>query len=436
MTPRTFDATVAEWLREGPDTGPRHALDRALSGARRVEQRPAWVFPRRYLPRPLAELDLGVPASLRLAVVLALTLLLLLALAIALIGTHPRPRLPLPFVPAAERPIAFQEGPAIFVAHLDGSDRRKLSGEVPFAYGPVVSPDGTEVAFLAPPSATETGGRLLVAAIDGSAPLIDASHGLSVVPGLVPSVTWSPDGKRLAFAAKTGGVSRIFVTAGIGGDVAPVTDETADADLPTWSPDGNRIAFRVTELDGVHRHIRRVQPDGSDLVTINDMVTADSSFSKPHFSPANNGLAYTVNYGFGTETRAIIDAGATHTVELWTGGIGGFPDAGVLYSPDGSHLAFITAKEGVIVADDEKSIPAEGLPGANVYKGQLRRLGNVIDCWVDWVPDGKSLYGGSPDGCAGVVVVPVDDPTAARRLPTATSGFASWQLLPPQSNSK
>ena len=116
---------------------------------------------------------------------------------------------------------------------------------------------------------------------------------------------------------------------------------------------------------------------------------------------------------------------------MWTDGIGGFPDAGVPFSPDGKYLAFITATDGVMVADDQESIPAEGLPGAGQYTGQLRRLGKVADCWIEWVPDGKSLYGGSPDGCAGVVVIPLDDPTAARTLPTATSGFASWQQLLP-----
>jgi WD40 repeat protein len=429
MTSRTFEATVADWLREGPETGPRHGLDRALAATHRVQQRPAWVFPRRYLPRPVAELELRVPAAVTAGIVLVLALLLLVALAIALVGTRPRVRLP--FVPAADRPIAFQDGPAIFTARLDGSERRKISGDVPYAISPLFSPDGRHVAFLAPSTAGETGGRLLVAAFDGSAPLVEASHGFLVTPGQVPSVTWSPDGTRLAFAASDGSASRIFVTTGIGKAVVPITDSTANADLPTWSPDGSKIAFRVTDLDGVHRHIRTVQPDGSGLETINDMVTADSSFSKPRFSPANNELAYAVNYGFGTQTRAIIDAAFTHTAEIWTSGIGGFPDAGVPFSPDGKYLAFITAADGVMVGDDDDNIPAAGLPGAGQYDGKLRRLGNVIDCWIEWVPDGKSLYGGSPDGCGGVVVVPLDDPAASRRLPSATSGFASWQQLLP-----
>jgi WD40 repeat protein len=430
MTPRTFDATVADWLREGPERGPRHALDRALAATRRFEQRPAWVFPRRYLPRPLAELDLGMPASVSAAFVLTLTFLLLLALAIVLVGT--RPRLRLPFVPAGDRPIAFQEGPAIFVARIDGSERRNISGDVPYAISPMFSPDGTQVAFLAPSNAGETGGRLLVAAFDGSAPLVDVSHGLLVVPGQVPSVTWSPDNTHLAFAARDGGVSRIYVTDVTGSQVVAITGAAADADLPTWSPDGTRIAFRVTEPDGANRHIRLVQPDGTGLESLNDMVAPDSSFSKPNFSPINNQLSYAVNYGYGSQTRALIDAGFTHTTELWTAGTGGYPDAGVPFSPNGKFVAFISATDGVIVADD----PIQQGAGNPQYVGQLRRLGNVADCWIEWVPDGKSLYGGSPDGCAGVVVIPLDDPRNARRLATATSGFASWQLLLPSSNDR
>jgi WD40 repeat protein len=301
---------------------------------------------------------------------------------------------------------------------------------VPFAHSPVFSPDGTQVAFLASSSATDTGGRLLVAAFDGSAPLIDAGHGLQVVAGQVPSVTWSPDGTRLAFAARLDGVSRIYVTASVGGAAVAVTDGSADADLPTWSPEGDRIAFRVTESGGAKRHLMTVQPDGSGLELLNTVIGTDSSLSKPRFAPANGQLAYAVNFGFGTQTRALIDWGFTHTAEMWTNGIGGLPDAGIPFSPDGRFLAFISATDGVVIADDATSIGGAGA-AADPYHGTLHRLGNVADCWIEWVPDGKALYGGSPDGCTGVVVIPLIDPNVARRLPTATSGFASWQQLLP-----
>lgn len=421
MTNRTFEADVADWLGEGPDTGPRHGLEHALAAARRIEQRPGWVFPGRYVPRRLQAFP--VPAGTGVAVGLLAALLVLVALAFAIAGNRVPPRLP--FVPAADRPIAFQEGAAIYVAHRDGSGRHRISGDVPFAYGPIVSPDGAWVAFLAPAAADETGGRLLVAPIDGSKAPIDAGHGRSVVSGQVPSVSWSPDGRDLAFAAADGGVSRIFVTRGIGGDVAPITDGTVAADLPTWSPDGTRIAFRVTEPDGVHRHIWIAHPDGSGLESLNDMVARDSAFGKPSFSPVNGQLAYAVNYGFGSRTRALVDSGSTHTTELWADGLGGYAEASIPFSPDGRYVAFITASDGVIVADD----PVQQGAGNPTYVGELRRLGHVADCWVDWVPDGTALYGGSADGCTGVVVIPLDDPGAAYRLPTATSGFASWQRL-------
>ena len=66
-----------------------------------------------------------------------------------------------------------------------------------------------------------------------------------------------------------------------------------------------------------------------------------------------------------------------------------------------------------------------------VYQGQIRRLGHVADCWIDWSPDGTALYGGSPDGCTGTVVIPVDDPDSSFVTYIPMSGVTSWQPLAP-----
>src|SRR5690242_21101890 len=63
------------------------------------------------------------------------------------------------------------------------------------------------------------------------------------------------------------------------------------------------------------------------------------------------------------------------------------------------------------------------------YNGQIRHLGNAADCWIDWSPDGTALFGGSPDGCTGTVIVPVDDPSAAFTTYTPMAGVTSWQPL-------
>ena len=46
----SMDRVLADWLREGPERGPREGLDRALAATRHVGQRPGWTLPERWLP--------------------------------------------------------------------------------------------------------------------------------------------------------------------------------------------------------------------------------------------------------------------------------------------------------------------------------------------------------------------------------------------------
>jgi Tol biopolymer transport system component len=279
------------------------------------------------------------------------------------------------------------------------------------------SPDGRRVAFLSPPSPEVLGGTLLVVSIDDPASPIDVSHGIEVLASRVSQVTWSPDGNHIAFAGLQGGVSTIFVAASNGTGVAAITDNSLDRDLPSWSPDGEWIAYRAVEPDGLRRHLEMVRPDGSEVQQVTTVIAADANLSRLDWSPINDSLVYAMNVGFGTQSAVMIDLRAGHTVEPWTDGVGGNFDAGVRFSPDGRLLAILTAADGLVVADYDPTSPD--------YEGELRRLGPAADCWIDWSPDGTALYGGSPDGCENVVVIPLADPEAAVTLPM--SGVASWQ---------
>lgn len=55
--------------------------------------------------------------------------------------------------------------------------------------------------------------------------------------------TWSPDGKRIAFARTVKGKSQIFIMPLDGGEAWQLTNSTYGAGSPVWSPDGKRIAF-------------------------------------------------------------------------------------------------------------------------------------------------------------------------------------------------
>ena len=71
----------------------------------------------------------------------------------------------------------------------------------------------------------------------------------------VISPTWSPDGKRLAFAADRGGDAnirprlQIWSVAASGGRITELASLAGDADAPAFSPDGRRLAFIGTDVD-------------------------------------------------------------------------------------------------------------------------------------------------------------------------------------------
>jgi len=418
MNANELDQVIVDWAHEGPDHGSRQALDRALAATRRVDQRPGWTFPHTWLPRPLADLDARAPRFLAVVVLLMLLALLLIASAIVLTGTESSIRSLLG--PSADRLVAFQEGTSVVVSRVDGTERRVLSGEAPYARGPLFSPDGTRVAFVVPKTPDGQEGRLLVVPVDGPGPAVDVSRGWDVLASEVGSAAWSPDGQQLAFASVVDGVATIFVAEADGSGSTPISDETADRDQPTWSTDGAWILYRQTDPDGTRRRYQRMRPDGSEVEELNMVIAPDSSLSRARQSPVSESLSYTMNLGYGASTTAVIDFGFGHMAELWGDGIGGISDLGVPWSPDGRFLAFLSADDGVIVADDDPTAP---------YDGELHRLGPVADCWVDWSPDGTALFGGSPGGCASVVVIPLADPTAATTLPGSGVGVASWQPL-------
>ena len=176
-------------------------------------------------------------------------------------------------------------------------------GETPLAAAkerweehPEISRDGELVAYssdLPPELATETSGQTFVVHRSGGIPekvcegcgavwdwslddknlLVETDEGqLSAVASLslekhqkasflrsaknnVYEAKFSPDGKWVAFAAGTGGHSRIFIAAVRDGKAAPEAEWISASDLfgssnkPRWSPDGNLIYF-VSRRDG------------------------------------------------------------------------------------------------------------------------------------------------------------------------------------------
>ena len=125
--------------------------------------------------------------------------------------------------------------------------------------------------------------------VDGSdvRQLTDASadHGL-------PS--WSPDGRHIAFISDRGGNFGVYVMNADGSDVRQLTDGSANDVLPRWSSDGRRIACRsdchshsysvahfASDRDG-NFEIYAMNADGSDLARLTDNSANDEV---PSWSP-------------------------------------------------------------------------------------------------------------------------------------------------------
>jgi Tol biopolymer transport system component/DNA-binding winged helix-turn-helix (wHTH) protein len=101
-------------------------------------------------------------------------------------------------------------------------------------------------------------------------------------PGLQTDATWSPDGRRIAFAWDKDGNFDIFTQGVDGGEPSRITSARSHDTQPAWSPDGQRLVFRSEEeggglftVDARGGPVRRIttdglrpawMPDGRDIV--------------------------------------------------------------------------------------------------------------------------------------------------------------------------
>ena len=141
----SMDRALADWLRDGPDQGPREGLERALAAARQVSQRPAWAIPERWLPM---QLTMQRAPTMRPVLLLATVALLIMALLGAAILIGSQRRLPEPFGPARNGAIAFVRDGDLFIADgLAGASRPLVSG-AERDVAPAFSQQGDRIAFI------------------------------------------------------------------------------------------------------------------------------------------------------------------------------------------------------------------------------------------------------------------------------------------------
>ena len=386
---------LAQWLAEGPEHGPGDGPERVFAVTRRTRKRPRWTFPERWLPMQLS-LERGVVPQGTLRVALMVALLAILAIAALWVGGRRDP--PSPLQHLTNGLIAYDASGQLFLARADGSAPRPFLPQLRTAFSPSFSPDGSQIAYWL---RTRAGAQLFVVGLDGLDPVMVTQD---PAPGrILPPAAWSPDGRSLVYTTSAE-VVRVPADGG-GSQVIGRGDEAS------WSPDGSWIAFR--EATGPTARLVVVRADGTEpeAVVTSDDVDGLHAFS---WSPDGRQLvtyqrSEVVIAGRGLDPRRISLDGEQAVDPSW--------------SPDGRSITYQVLHPPSKVRD---------LKVFDVASGSSRVLTQVGDCPpAHWSPDSTVLLAWQ-DGCVDLLMIPVDDPAAARPLDFDgdIQSWPDWQGVP------
>lgn len=136
--------------------------------------------------------------------------------------------------------IAIRKDPDDFAKRLT-----KKEGLGFYNTSPAISPQGDKIAFIS--NKDYYFDVYLMSAIDGKIikKLVEGNRtaDFEELNIITPGLTWSPDGKKIALSAKSGGYDVIYIIDVESEDKTTIPLELDAIKSVTWSPDGNNLAF-------------------------------------------------------------------------------------------------------------------------------------------------------------------------------------------------
>ena len=221
----------------------------------------------------------------------------------------------------------------VYVADYDGANELRITNSRDLNVNPSWSSDASAVAYSA---YRRNGAPDILVSFIYTGVLQNLTKGGLRDGAYLPA--YSPDGKRIAFAATAEGASAqdIFVMNADGSNRRRLTTHPDSDTTPTWSPSGAQIAFTSDRTGKPQIYVMNV--DGSGLYRL---PIPDGEVDRATWAPAPfNEIAYYARTGPGYDIK-IYELATRQTRQITFGeGSNESPS----YSPSGRHLAFTSTR--------------------------------------------------------------------------------------------
>lgn len=250
--------------------------------------------------------------------------------------------------------IAFTNGNTLYMADADGQNVQTVASFAPAVTmdGAVFSPDGTRIAFAA--KGLLDSGKYDIYTIPaqanaGAGSVTNISH-YDGADELYPS--WSPDSTRLLVvsnrdAAGPTGKGKLYIVNSDGSTYSGSWQKVTDwlSSMGAFSPDGTRVAYTGYQNDDAGE-IYVINTNGFNNTHVFTNVGLIDEY--PIWSPDGNFIAFNSTHNNNAAQNyemVVVDAAGTSSVALSNNSV---LDQALAWSPDGTRLLFKSARNGGI----------------------------------------------------------------------------------------
>jgi Tol biopolymer transport system component len=255
---------------------------------------------------------------------------------------------------------------------------------------------GSRIAFVSFPAAHAS--EIIVINADGSGkhtvvrrPWRGNSPPFGTAPycpgsGVAPS--WSPDGKRLVFAAPSKGRcnDELYVVNADGSGLRRLTRNAAADEEAAWSPDGRKIAF-ISRRDRGAAEIYVMNADGTGQRRLTRTRWGEGGLA---WSPDGTKIAFTGTGAGKLRDVYVMNADGTHPGQLTATATAEEGDP--IWSPDGRQIAYVQSSQ--LDYDPISRIYVMNADGSGSHPLSSVR----VRTGPSWSPDGRKLVFGGPRG--------------------------------------